>query len=121
MRYRLSAAAQSDIINILKWTHIQFGEAARRRYERLLVTALRDVASDPGRLGSVARKELGKGARSWHLKLSAERAKSKDGVVHRPRHFLIYRIDAEDLMVVGRVLHDAMELEQHILQGTPWE
>jgi plasmid stabilization system protein ParE len=25
------------------------------------------------------------------------------------------------LIVVGRVLHDAMELEQHLLQGKPWE
>ncbi|NDL66075.1 type II toxin-antitoxin system RelE/ParE family toxin [Acerihabitans arboris] len=121
MRYRLSAAAESDIVSILQWTHTQFGEVARRRYQCLLVTALRDIASDPARPGSVEREELGKGARSWHLVLSTERARSEDGIVHRPRHLLIYRVEAEDLIVIGRILHDAMELEQHMTQGASWE
>ena len=34
------------------------------------------------------------------------------GVVRRPRHFLIYRVEPA-LLVVGRVLHDAMELARH--------
>jgi toxin ParE1/3/4 len=33
LRYRLSDTAQVDVINILAWTHEQFGEAARLRYE----------------------------------------------------------------------------------------
>jgi toxin ParE1/3/4 len=44
-RYRLSEAAQGDVLGILAWTHEQLGEAARRRYESLVVAALRDVAS----------------------------------------------------------------------------
>ncbi len=31
VRYRLSAAAQADIIDILAWAHEHFGEAARQR------------------------------------------------------------------------------------------
>jgi toxin ParE1/3/4 len=31
----------------------------------------------------------------------------------RPRHFLIYRLDG-DIVVIGRVLHDAMELARHM-------
>jgi len=31
--YRLSAAAQADIIGILAWTHEHFGQSARKRYE----------------------------------------------------------------------------------------
>lgn len=42
-RYQLSAAAQADLVNILAWTHEQFGEAARKRYETLIATALRDI------------------------------------------------------------------------------
>ena len=34
------------------------------------------------------------------------------GAVRRPRYFLIYRVEP-DLLVVGRVLHDAMELARH--------
>jgi len=40
--YRLSEAAQGDVLDILAWTDEQFGEAARLRYESLIVAALRD-------------------------------------------------------------------------------
>jgi len=114
--YRLSAAAQADIIGILAWTHEHFGQSARKRYQSLLSTALRDIADEPGRPGSIERPELGDGVRSWHLRLSRERAGAKTGIVRRPRHFLIYRID-NDRVVVSRVLHDAMELSRHVDGG----
>ena len=103
LRYRLSDAAQADVIDILAWTHEQFGEAARLRYESLIVAALRDVVTQPDRPGSVARPELGAGVRSWHLRLSRDHVGTGAGVVRRPRHFLIYRFEPA-LLVVGRVL-----------------
>ncbi len=119
VRYRLSDAAQADVIDILVWTEEQFGEAARLRYESLIVAGLRDVAIQPDRPGSIARPELGAGVRSWHLRLS--RAHGKGAMaVRRPRHFLIYRIEPE-LVVVGRVLHDVMELAQHLGDEVSWE
>lgn len=119
LRYRLSAAAQDDVINILAWTDEQFGEAARLRYERLIVAALRDLATLPERPGSIARPELGAGVRTWHLRLS--RAHVAPGpIVQRPRHFLVYRNEPA-LLVVGRVLHDAMELQRHVDPGSSWE
>jgi toxin ParE1/3/4 len=45
--YRLSAAAEEDIIQLLAYTQDRFGEIARRRYETLLIAGLRDIASDP--------------------------------------------------------------------------
>ena len=119
-RYRLSAAAQADIVAILAWTHEQFGEAARNRYESLVVAALRDIAIEPLRAGSIERPELGKGVRSWHLRLSRERARTKVGIVRRPRHFLIYRVE-DDLVVIGRLLHDAMELATHLDPEESWK
>lgn len=118
--YRLSAAAQADLIDILAWSHEQFGEAARQRYETLVATALRDIAQQPHRPGSIERPELGAGARSWHLALSRERARTDTGIVRHPRHFLIYRLDGE-LVVVGRVLHDAMELAHHLAPEQSWK
>jgi len=120
LRYRLSAAAQADVINILAWTHEQFGEAARLRYESLIVAALRDVATQPDRPGSIARVELGKGVRSWHLRLSRDHVATGLEMVRRTRHFLVYRVEPS-LLVIGRVLHDAMELEQHLDTDTSWE
>ncbi len=120
LRYRLSDAAQADVIDILAWTHEQFGEAARLRYESLIVAALRDVATQPARPGSVARPELGAGVRSWHLRLSRDRVGTGAGVVRRPRHFLVYRFEPA-LLVVGRVLHDAMEMARHLDPDSSWE
>lgn len=118
-RYRLSAAAQVDIIDVLGWTQEHFGEAARKRYEALIVAALRDVSNSPVRPGSLERPELGEGVRSWHLRSSRERARTRSGVVRRPRHFLIYRIE-DDVIVVGRLLHDAMELARQLDPEESW-
>ncbi len=112
-RYRLAEAAQVDIVEILAWTDAQFGEAARQRYESLIVAALRDVANQPDRPGSLARPELGAGVRTWHLRLSRAHMRTDLGSVRRPRHFLVYRLDP-GMVVVGRVLHDAMELSRHL-------
>jgi toxin ParE1/3/4 len=120
LRYRLTDAAQADVINILAWTHEQFGEAARLRYEGLIVAALRDVATQPNRPGSIARPELGAGVRSRHLRLSRDHAATGADVVRRPRHFLLYRFEPA-LLVVGRVLHDAMELARHLEPGASWD
>jgi toxin ParE1/3/4 len=119
LRYRLSEAAQSDILGILAWSQEQFGEAARKRYETLIVTALRDIAAQPDRPGSLERPELGAEVRSWHLRLSRERARTDTGVVRQPRHFLIYRVEL-GMIVVSRVLHDAMELALHLNPDTSW-
>ncbi|MBC7941567.1 MAG: type II toxin-antitoxin system RelE/ParE family toxin [Chitinophagaceae bacterium] len=116
-RYRLSAAAEEDVINILAWTHEQVGEAARQRYESLMVAALRDVAARPDRPGSNARPELGVGVRSWYLRLSRAHVAIDAEVVRRPRHFLVYRLEPE-LVVVGRLLHDSMELARHMDRDT---
>lgn len=119
LRYRLSDAARADVIDILAWTHEQFGEAARLRYESLIVAALREVAAQPDRPGSIARPELGAGVRSWYLRLSRDHVATPAAVVRRPRHFLVYRAEPA-LLVVGRVLHDAMELERHLDPDTSW-
>lgn len=112
-RYRVTASAQADIIDILAHTEAQFGEAARLRYERLIATAIRDIAGDPTRPGTLDREELGSDARTWHLRASRERARTEAGIVRRPRHLLLFRVEADGLLVIARVLHDAMELERH--------
>lgn len=120
LRYRLSATAEADVVDILAWTHEQFGEAARLRYERLIVAALRDLATLADRPGSIERPELGAGVRSWHLRLSRGHVDTAAGRVRRPRHFLIYRMEPA-MRVLGRVLHDAMELAQHLDSETSWK
>jgi len=117
--YRLATAAQADLIDIFVWTHENFGEQARLRYEALVVTALRDIAAAPERVGSIKRPELGEGVRSWHLRLSRDRERHVSGIVRRPRHLLIYRLES-DVVAIGRVLYDGMELSRHLNPGTSW-
>lgn len=117
-RYRLTHAAQTDIVSILAWSQDQFGEEARKRYEALIAAAIRDAATRSDEVGRTVRPELGDGVFSWHLAQS--RAHSPGGNVHRPRHFLICRRDGE-VLVVGRVLHDSMELRRHLNPPQPWE
>jgi toxin ParE1/3/4 len=112
--YRLSAAAEADIIELLAYTQERFGELARQRYQTLLVAALRDIAADPQRPGSLARPELGLAVRSYHLRHSRGLARTPDGLVRRPRHLLLYRSVRSDMIGVGRVLYDGMEIERHL-------
>lgn len=116
--YRLTHAARTDIVAILAWSDEQFGEEARRRYEVLIATAIRDAASLTVDIGHTPRPELGEGVFSWHLAHSRTRALGKP--VLRPQHFLICRHEG-DVLVIGRVLHDAMELRHHVDPQPHWD
>jgi len=118
--FRLSGPAKADIVNVLAWTERQFGEAARVRYATLITAALLDISSQPERVGSVQRQELGEGVRSWHLSLTRDRARSTTSTVRKPRHFLIYRMEG-NLLVVGRILHEAMDFAQHLDDEESWK
>jgi toxin ParE1/3/4 len=75
--------------------------------------ALRDIAADPERPGSMQRPELSAGARTYHLRFSRGRARAS-GTVKNPRHFLLYRRSEEGIIEVARVLHDARDLDRHL-------
>lgn len=92
----------------------RFGAIARRRYEALLIACLRDIAADPKGPGSVARPELGAEVWGYHLRHGRDRARTSDGVVRPPCHLLLFRATRPDVIGVGRVLYDGMELEQHL-------
>jgi toxin ParE1/3/4 len=115
--YRLTHAAQADIISILAWPDDQFGEEARKRYETLIATAIRGAASRTADPGYIPRPELGDGVFSWHL--SHSRTHPSGRGVRRPRHFLICRRDG-GVLIIGRVLHDAMDPLRHVGAEKPW-
>ncbi|HCE9668783.1 type II toxin-antitoxin system RelE/ParE family toxin [Pseudomonas aeruginosa] len=111
-KYRISHDAQADIVDILRFTHNRFGDAARRRYQALIGAALDAVAADPMRLGSLSREEEGPGLRSIHLVYC--RSMPNVGKDVRPRHFVLYRLATDQVLEVVRVLHDSMDLDQHL-------
>jgi len=110
--YRLTPAAEAEIIEALLHSEAEFGRDARDRYEVLIFTAIADLAANPDRPGSRLRPELGRGIRSWHLRLSRERARTDTGIVKEPRHFIFYRLK-EGVVVIVRVLGDRQDAQRH--------
>ncbi|HJG91472.1 MAG TPA: type II toxin-antitoxin system RelE/ParE family toxin [Brachybacterium massiliense] len=109
--YRLSRAAEDDIVSILAWSQNEFGVDARHRYAALIAAALRDAAGRGLGAEPTARPELGPDVLSWHLARSRDH--STGGRVRQPRHVILCRWDG-DVLEIGRVLHDSMDLRQHV-------
>jgi len=111
-RYKITPAVSEQIEEVLEQSEMLFGEAARIRYAVLIRTALADITVNPNRPGSRARPELGGGARSWHLRLSRERARTPTGIVNEPRHVIFYRVEA-DVVIIEHVLHEKQDARRH--------
>ena len=114
LRLVIAPAAEEDIVKILAWSHEHFGEQARLRYEALLTQAIVDIAENPDRVGSVSREELTAGARTYHLWHSRQRIAKTIGVIGKPRHFLLFRLNAEGEIEIGRVLHESMDVASNL-------
>lgn len=112
-RYRLSEPAEDDIVRLLDYTWEQYGEAAKDRYEALIARAILDVAAAPDGPLTRPQPEIGAGIHTYHLRHSRDRARTKSGLVQSPRHFLLYRFGG-DVVGIGRVLHDAMNITLHL-------
>ena len=112
----LSPEARRDLRDALTWSETKFGHDAKMRYEALIVQALRDIESEPARHGSIERSEIMiKGARTYHIRFSRDRAKTALGVVHNPRHFILYRRrEDRNVIDIGRILHDGRDLQRHL-------
>ena len=110
---RVTRTAGRDIVAVMNWSLKEYGEDAALRYDALITQALTDIGDDPERAGSQQRSELANGVLIYHLRFSRDRAKPVLGVVHHPRHFVIYRRQ-EHLIEILRVLHDTRELQRHM-------
>jgi len=115
-QYRISAAARTDIVDILRLSQTQFGDQARQRYQALILAALHDIAGVPTRIGSHDCDEIAPGLRSYHLIYSRQQAKNLQGTVKNPRHIVFYRVANDDVIEVIRLLHDAMDVQLHLSQ-----
>ncbi len=104
---RLTAVAEADFQEILRWTVAQFGEAQARVYAETLSAALTDLAAGPTLIGARKRNDIAKGLCTLHVA-----RKGRKG-----RHFLMFRIGRDrdgDAIEVLRILHDVMDLQRHL-------
>ena len=113
-RYTLSGPALQDIATILAESAARFGTAASERYERLIATALVELAADPARPWAAVL------CRSWR-RVPASTTCAAAGAVPAPGlarsarlwYFVLYRVLEPDLIGVARILHDSMDLPAH--------
>jgi plasmid stabilization system protein ParE len=98
----LTDAAKADIRAILRKTREQFGPLQVPKYRELLADARKRIREKPN-LGH-AREGLPPDWRLFHISQRGRAA----------RHFLLYVVrEAEGLVIVLRVLHDAMDIPRH--------
>ncbi len=109
---RRSAAAIADIEDCLELSLQDFGEKAAARYAELLSVALEGILQDTDLLGSFAYEELPH-IRMVHLRHFRSRAKIGGKMVKKPRHFIVYCAVDEEIVIL-RILHERMEIEQHL-------
>jgi toxin ParE1/3/4 len=116
VRFRVSDRARRDIASVLKRSWREFGLEASLRYRALIRQALLDIEADLELQGSRERPELMvKGARTFHISLSRNRVAGAR--VKEPRHFILYRLRADGVVDVGRILHDSCDLDRHLPAG----
>jgi toxin ParE1/3/4 len=104
---RLTAAAEADFEEILRWTADQFGEAQARIYAETITAALNDLAAGPTIVGATERDDILKGIFTLHVA-----RKSRKG-----RHLVMFRVGRtpdREVIEVLRLLHDAMDLQRHL-------
>lgn len=86
-----------------------FGTLARQRYAALFVAAIRDVASDPNRLGSCREEGLSGDLRTYHVGHSGRQIPANMGRVKSPRHALVYSVGSDGVVDVLGIVHERMD------------
>ena len=104
---RLSHAAERDIEDVLLWTYSEFGESQYERYKAIIAERLEELANNPDHPLAKTRPEIHTDARTMHL--------ARVGV--NARHFFLFRVIGDDVVEVGRLLHDSMDLPEHLPPG----
>jgi toxin ParE1/3/4 len=97
-----SPRAKRDIIGVLEYTKKRWGKAQAREYGELIKEALVAIADDPQ--SGKSRDDVRPGILAHHISQRGRAA----------RHIIFYRIGTTGTVEVVRLLHDAMDVEQHL-------
>lgn len=104
---RLSAAAEADYREILRWTVTTFGAAQAKAYAETIASAFQALTAGPTTMGSKKRDDIGENLWTLHV--------ARNG--RKGRHFVLFRVAAsqkQDVIDVLRLLHDSMDLQRHL-------
>ena len=104
---RLSAAAEGDFQDILRWTAAQFGQAQARIYAKTISNALQALSAGPEATHATVRDDIMPGLLFLHVARAGRKG----------RHFILFRVGTrgkEKCVDVLRLLHDSMDFIRHL-------
>lgn len=102
----LAPNATTDFAQILRWTQHHFGPRQARTYRMTLREAITALCSGPDIIGARQRDDLGPGIHTLHV--------ARNG--RKGRHFIVFRISGGATIDVLRLLHDSMDLGDHLAE-----
>ena len=103
-RIQITKSADRDFANILRDSEQKFGRAQAEIYQRILSAALDELTAGPEILGSQSKTSVRPGLRILHVA-----RKNRSG-----RHMLVYAAQKNNVILILRILHDAMDLARHV-------
>ncbi|HEY8137105.1 MAG TPA: hypothetical protein VIF61_04640 [Methylocystis sp.] len=114
MKYRLTSAADADVLAILRQTRRDFGRGQLSIYAQIIDLGISMIADNPSRPACIDRGDIRKGLKSFHLEFAAKRRR---GAAH-----MLYFTEMRDAtgapeVVVLRVLHEAMEPKRRLIRA----
>lgn len=103
-RVRLTSQAELDLINIVRWTVVNFGARQAELYAETLMQAMETLNGGPEILGAKVRDEIEQGIRTLHVNRQGRKG----------RHFVVFKVADGQIIEVLRLLHDSMDLARHV-------
>jgi plasmid stabilization system protein ParE len=103
--FRLSNRARADLERILRYSLEEHGRDAAARYELLLATSMKEIASLPLLRFSRAVKRR-PGVRSYSITHSRQHVPT-DQRVRNPAHQLVYRIAEDKIVEILAIVGDS--------------
>lgn len=103
-RVRLTQQAERDLHDISRWTAEHFGARQAKIYAETVTLAIEALKDGPDILGVKLRDEIAPGICALHV--------ARQG--RKGRHFVVFRVGAEQAIDVLRLLHDSMDLTRHV-------
>ena len=110
MKPRFTAQADADVVAILRRTRKLFGPGQVMAYAEIIDEGVAMIAKNASRPAVMGRSELGPGVKSMHLEHAARR---RGGAAH-----VLYFLETQgEVIVILRVLHEAMEPRRRLMQA----
>lgn len=114
MTFEITQAAERDIRSILSETLKTFGTRQFALYRAILNSGVGLVAEDPERPSSIARPDIARNVRCFHLELAA----GKSGGAAHSLYYVTARLSTGSTgTVILRVLHERMEPRYKVVRS----